>query len=557
MNQTKYARLIASAILATAASALAAPANDNFADAIALTGDSGVQTGPSTVDATYEVGEPDLHGYVGPTVWFKWTCTHTGTLTVSTVGSLNASGEDWDAAVDVYDGGPALGGLNSIQFVDTGFQETFDQAVSAGTTYYIRMGWGGGGSAPDATTLLVTWSFALPPALTANAGPGQGVSAAAPSVTIGGSPTARFGSAPYTYSWSPSSNLDDATLANPTASPTTTTTYTVTVTDAIGATATSSEVVKYVLPNPNLISVDFVYSDSGSLPFSGDTSTSGTLNKNAVGEIYTGQTGAWNAMNVGGNNANTGSASVSALHNGAGGVTTVAFKMGAAAASGAAAGNWRNNYVVAFGNLRQEQAYVYSPTLTASHYAWELTGLVPNAHYRLTLFGDGGSSYTNIANSVAGVLDAEGDWNWSDITADAAGVILGDFATSGHDQVNGLYGLQIETAAAALTAYQTWANAHAGGGTPSEDSNHDGVSNGIAYFMGATGLATNPGVVNGKVNWPCANLAIPFAVEVSSDLSTWTAANPADIDTTSTPGHVIYTLPTGAAKKFCRLVVTP
>jgi hypothetical protein len=52
---------------------------------------------------------------------------------------------------------------------------------------------------------------------------------------IGGSLTASGGSGSgYTYLWSPATGLNDATLANPTASPTSTTTYAVTVTDASG-----------------------------------------------------------------------------------------------------------------------------------------------------------------------------------------------------------------------------------------------------------------------------------------------------------------------------------
>jgi len=54
-----------------------------------------------------------------------------------------------------------------------------------------------------------------------------------------------------------------------------------------------------------------------------------------------------------------------------------------------------------------------------------------------------------------------------------------------------------------------------------------------------------------------ANAVTSFGVQVSSDLVNWAAANPADVDTVSSPGHVIYTLPSGAGKKFCRLTVVP
>ncbi|MBS1538285.1 MAG: PKD domain-containing protein [Bacteroidetes bacterium] len=51
-------------------------------------------------------------------------------------------------------------------------------------------------------------------------------------VGIGGTPTASTGTAPYTYSWTPTTGLDNPTSSNPIASPTVNTTYILTVTDA-------------------------------------------------------------------------------------------------------------------------------------------------------------------------------------------------------------------------------------------------------------------------------------------------------------------------------------
>jgi len=56
------------------------------------------------------------------------------------------------------------------------------------------------------------------------------------SVVIGGTPTASGGTPLYTYSWTPTTGLNDASFANPTASPAVSTTYTVTVTDSNGCT---------------------------------------------------------------------------------------------------------------------------------------------------------------------------------------------------------------------------------------------------------------------------------------------------------------------------------
>lgn len=68
--------------------------------------------------------------------------------------------------------------------------------------------------------------------LTANAGPDQ-VGCYNSSVTIGGTPSASGGTAPYQYSWQPSTFLNSTTISNPVVSGITSDiTYTLTVTDA-------------------------------------------------------------------------------------------------------------------------------------------------------------------------------------------------------------------------------------------------------------------------------------------------------------------------------------
>jgi len=113
----------------------------------------------------------------------------------------------------------------------------------------------------------------------------------------------------------------------------------------------------------------------------------------------------------------------------------------------------------------------------------------------------------------------------------------------------------IVTVGTATPPYQTWADANAGGQAANLDYNNDGVQNGIAYFMGMNGLATNPGVEGGKVTWPRVGTVSSFEVQVSTNLTDWSHA-PSGVDT-SDPGKVVYTLPVGASRTFCRLSVVP
>ena len=66
--------------------------------------------------------------------------------------------------------------------------------------------------------------------------------------TVGGSPTASLGAAPYFYSWSPTTGLSNPTIANPLATPTNSISYTVTISDRNGCIASSS--VNVILQTP-------------------------------------------------------------------------------------------------------------------------------------------------------------------------------------------------------------------------------------------------------------------------------------------------------------------
>ena len=116
----------------------------------------------------------------------------------------------------------------------------------------------------------------------------------------------------------------------------------------------------------------------------------------------------------------------------------------------------------------------------------------------------------------------------------------------------------------ATPGYASWATQHAGGGTPGQDSNNDGVQNGIVYFMNDAGRITLPGLdSNHKVTWtnggniPTSAYGTQFVVQTSTDLVHWTPVGSGDGNLSNTSGSVAYTLPSGQGKVFCRLVVTP
>ena len=118
-------------------------------------------------------------------------------------------------------------------------------------------------------------------------------------VNIGGSPAASGGTGPYNYSWVPATDLDDASIANPEADPTTTTAYTLTVEDMAGcsksdnitvtvnplpdasasdATICSGETSNVVISNPNSVSgTTYSWVVQSSTNVNGATGGSGSL----------------------------------------------------------------------------------------------------------------------------------------------------------------------------------------------------------------------------------------------------------------------------------------
>ncbi len=114
MRKTLLALTLAAVLTPAAGASAAAPANDNFASAEALTGATANATG-STIGATMEPDEPWHYPETpgGHSIWFRWTAPQTGGVEIST------SGSSFDTVLSAYSG-LSLSGIDSsrIQFSD-------------------------------------------------------------------------------------------------------------------------------------------------------------------------------------------------------------------------------------------------------------------------------------------------------------------------------------------------------------------------------------------------------------------------------------------------------
>lgn len=120
------------------------PANDNFASAASLVFTNGLATASgSNIGATKEAGEPNHGGDPGGrSIWWKFTATTSGALTVDT------SGSNLDTLLGVYTGN-SVGELTTIASNDDVSAGTVRTSIAtfsitSGTTYYLAVdGWNG------------------------------------------------------------------------------------------------------------------------------------------------------------------------------------------------------------------------------------------------------------------------------------------------------------------------------------------------------------------------------------------------------------------------------
>ncbi len=151
---------IAAALAApVAADAGSRPANDNFQNALSLSGTAGTASG-SNVNATLQGGEPVHAGVAsGSSVWFSWRAPSAGTVTIDTFGSR------FDTVLAAYTGS-VVNALTAIAGNDnaSGTQlSSITFTASAGVLYMIAVAGVKSGKNYAEGGATLHWSFTPPP----------------------------------------------------------------------------------------------------------------------------------------------------------------------------------------------------------------------------------------------------------------------------------------------------------------------------------------------------------------------------------------------------------
>lgn len=172
---TVVLRFVVAGCIAIASAAFAQPTNDNFANAIDLTGFNGGFFGSVTNNmrlATGEAGEPNHAGFPAfSTVWYKWTATNTAEVQLDTLSSTN------DTILAVYTG-PNLTTLRQVAANDDAFPYTqpnrsglnfYTQPFNgpsalrfnakAGITYYFSLSLKSASVSTNAIPVILGWSY--------------------------------------------------------------------------------------------------------------------------------------------------------------------------------------------------------------------------------------------------------------------------------------------------------------------------------------------------------------------------------------------------------------
>ena len=136
-----------------AAYAQSAPSNDNFANAITISGSAGSTTG-SNVGATMQTGEPN---FSMSSVWWRWTAPTNGTAVFDTIGS------NFDSELGIYTGNSVSTLTTILQNSDSGGGQYYAAkgsfTAAAGTVYYIAVT----GFAGHTGSIQLNWQLTAAP----------------------------------------------------------------------------------------------------------------------------------------------------------------------------------------------------------------------------------------------------------------------------------------------------------------------------------------------------------------------------------------------------------
>ncbi len=147
--------LLIAALSTHSASSFAQASNNNFANAISLSGSSGSIAG-NNISATQETGEPSVsvNGQIN-SVWYNWTAPSAGTL------NLNTCTRNYDTFLAVFTGS-TVSGLSLVTSNDDscGLGSIVNFSVVGGTTYRIQVD--GFSTATGTFTLAYAFTPAAP-----------------------------------------------------------------------------------------------------------------------------------------------------------------------------------------------------------------------------------------------------------------------------------------------------------------------------------------------------------------------------------------------------------
>ena len=151
-------------ILLLCGSVYARPANDDCDAATVIPGGAppysdSVDATDATLDATDPLLTCNGSDDGNQTVWWEWTPSASGVVSISTFGSTQAGGGELDTAHGAFTGG--CDALVQVACIDAGLNDELIMDVVAGTTYRIKVGQFAGGN--DAGTVVLNVDEPPPP----------------------------------------------------------------------------------------------------------------------------------------------------------------------------------------------------------------------------------------------------------------------------------------------------------------------------------------------------------------------------------------------------------